>query len=168
MLPPIISTVSRWSVGAEMVNGGSFSSAAWVAANRAFHVPFYIPEVVTVVKLWWLNGSSVSGNVRIGIYRQSDLSLIVSSGAVAQAGTSAMQEADIADTVLTPGTYYVALALDNNIGHVLRSAPANTFLRAAGVTQESSAYPLPPTMTPVVMSTACLPQCGMALRTLVA
>lgn len=167
--PAIISSVSRLSAGIELLALGlQFSSGAWVAANRAIRVPLYLPRPATVKKLWWANGSAVSGNVDCGIYRASDKARITSTGSVAQTGTSALQEVDITDLELPAGVYLMSLVLDNGTGQIMRNAGSLPTFRLAGVTQEASAFPSPATATPAALATAYFPLFGVSLRTLVA
>jgi hypothetical protein len=166
---PVTSTGSSLGVGSELGGvGGVMASAVWVAANRAIYTPLYIPEPGTITKLWWLNGSAVSGNVCCALYRASDLSRVVTSGAVAQSGTSVMQEADVTDTVIPAGVYLLGLVLDNGTGQIARNATHVLLHRAMGITQEASACPLPATATPAALAAAFVPACGIAIRTLVA
>jgi hypothetical protein len=168
-LPALVSTIGPFSVGTEVGSiPTTLSSAAWPAANRAIHVPLYVPAPATIVKLWWLNGAAVSGNVDCGLYRASDLSLVVSSGAVAQSGTSAVQEFDIADTTIPVGVYLLALAMDNGTGQMIRFPFDVRYHRVIGITQQASAYPLPATAVPAVVASAYVPMFGLSLRTLVA
>lgn len=165
----LLSTSGPESVGHEALSvSAAHTSVAWPAANRALLVPLYITEPSTVVKLWWMNGAAVSGNVDIGIYRVSDLSRIVSSGSTAQAGTSALQEVDITDTPLAPGTYYLGLACDNTTATFIRLFNDLRWCRAFGVVQQTSAFPLPATAVPEACASAYVPLMGASLRTLVA
>jgi len=146
------------------------STGAWPSANRAIYIPFVVSEPCTAVKMWWLNGTSVSGNVRAAIIRQPDLALLVQTASTAQSGTSAIQEADITDTLLSAGIYYAGLALDNGTGHILRSLISTTpAYRAAGVAQETlGSLTFPSTITPAALTSGQVPMVGISLRTLVA
>lgn len=168
-LPVMVSTYGPLSVGVELAGAPvGTSSGAWIAADRAIYVPLYVPAPAVVVKLWWLNGTSVSGNIDCALYRASDLSRVVTVGGVAQAGVSAVQEADVADTSIGSGVYLLALSADNAIGHVIRNTNELRIHRPAGVLQQASAYPLPATADPATLASAFVPMFGLALRTLVA
>src|ERR1044072_5106370 len=118
------------------------SSAVFPAANRALYVPFRLSDPITVVKMFVLNGATVSGNIDVGIYDAVGTRL-VSKGSTAQAGTSAIQEFDITDTRLGPGLFYMAVAMDNGTATLFRKSINNFFLRAAGMFQQASAFALP-------------------------
>ena len=144
-------------------------SGAWPAANRALLLPFVVPEPITIAKLWWFNGSSVSGNVKAAGGRQSDGLVLVQTASTAQSGTSVVQEADITDTTLAAGDYYLLLAMDNNTGTMFRGAPSGVALRMAGMAQEAlTAFAIPTNLTPATLSAGYVPMCGYSLRTLVA
>lgn len=131
-------------------------SATWGAANRAIYVPVVVPCRVTACQMAWANGAAVSGNVDAGIYDVTGVRL-VSTGSTAQAGTTALQVADITDTVLTPGVYFLALAVDNTTATISR-LPTNTgALQGCGVQQQDTAFTLPATATFAAPTVATLP-----------
>lgn len=127
-------------------------STAWGTASLAILVPVQITSGVTVKQMAWINGATVSGNVDIGIY-DSTFNLLVSLGSTAQSGTIAMQVGDIADTALSAGTYYFALAsssatatfylADYGLGSIHAQGT-----KEMGVVTMASAFPLPATITP--------------------
>lgn len=122
------------------------SSGTWSTANRAYLFPFRTDRPAIVKQLFWENGAAVSGNVDCGIYTL-DGTLIVSTGATAQSGTSTSQVVDIADTLLGPGLYWCALVLDNTTGTVMRSVVAERNVQNYGYLFAASSYPLPATIT---------------------
>ena len=168
--PFMITPWTRNSIGTELAAFGAVlpGSNAWPAANRAIWVPFYVMETVTVVKMFWLNGAIVgNGTADIGIYN-SAFALQVSMGPATTAGANVIQEADITNTALTAGQYYMALALSNATDHIQSTATATVqFLKSVGMAQEASASTLPSTGTPVVISSSYVPYFGLSLRTLV-
>lgn len=119
----------------------------WPSANQAFFVPIVVPRSLTVVKMFWVNGAAVSGNVDTGIYDVAG-NRLVSIGTTAQAGTSAIQIVDTTDLALAPGRYYLALACDNTTATFARSGtPGATMIRAAGCYQMATAFVLPDPVT---------------------
>lgn len=143
---------------------GPPSSSTWVASNRAVAYPIYLPDWVTVTKLWLANVVH-SGNVDMGIYNES-FALLVSRGGTASAGDNQNQIFDITDTTLAPGRYYVATVMDNATATVLRSAISTPMQRFMGLVQMASAYPLPATFVPATMANAHIPFAGLlATRT---
>lgn len=173
--PIMINPGSRLSIGDHISAWGSAgpASAAWPAANRALYIPFVLAEAVTVLKLFCVNGGTVSGNLDVGIYNNAG-SRLISSGSTAQAGANAIQEFDIADTVIGPGQFYLAMAVDNVTATVARWQPigatvlAANVLRTTGMAEQASAFPLPASATLAVVSTMYIPLVGLSLRTLVA
>lgn len=164
--PVVIMSSATYSISAEMLasNTAAGASATWPAANRAYIIPFYLPMAATATKMYVYNGSAVSGNIDLGIYNFV-YSRLVSSGSTAQSGTSAIQTVDITDTRLDPGTYYMALSIDNTTATTIRLAPALAFARAGAMAEMSSAFALPATFTPAALQTGYVPFMGVSFRT---
>lgn len=81
-------------------------AVAWPAAGLVIFVPFWVPEPVTITKLFMGVGAA-AGNLDCGIYAE-DQTRLVSAGTTAAAGTIDLQVFDIADTTLARGRYYMA------------------------------------------------------------
>ena len=165
-------TLHPWSlesIGIKIVsqggtNIGSAASTAYPTANQAIYVPFYLTERLTVTQLWWVNGASVSGNVDVGIYSEDGRRLI-STGSTAQSGTNATQVVNITDTPLGPGLFYLALAMDNNTGTLVRGTAGSVDrLKATGCAQEASAFALPATATFATIASDYVPLFGLTTR----
>lgn len=163
----VINSHSIFSVGAEVQATASSTgaSATWPAANRAIIIPFYLPIRSTLTKIFWVNGSAVSGNCDAGVY-DAAYAKLVSSGSTAQSGTSAIQIVDVTDTVLAPGTYYMALAIDNTTATTLRGTSGNLLMRTSGLADMASAFALPATFTPAALTSPYVPYMGVTFRTL--
>jgi hypothetical protein len=161
----VISPASPGMGGAEM-NGMGFTpgSNTWPTANKAIYIPFPVRFPITVVKLFVENGTTVSGNIDVGIYDRGGARL-VSSGSTAQSGTSAIQSFDITDTTLNPGLYYLAVAMDNTTAHLLRWGTSSAIPRAMGVMEQTSAFALPSTATFAALSSSYIPFVAATLRT---
>src|SRR3972149_4026032 len=119
--PTVISPWSACSIANCIGTMGVPASAVWPTANKALYVPFRIGKPVLVKKLFLINGATVSGNVDVGIYDAAGTRLI-SAGSTAQAGASALQQFDIADTLLGWGLFYMALAVRNVTATALGTA----------------------------------------------
>ena len=145
---------------------GTVANAVWPAANLAIYIPFRVSAPVLVTQMFTTNGSTVAGNVDIGIYDVAGTRL-VSSGATAQSGTSALQAYDITDTLLAPGQFYLACSLSDGTATIARVATSAQFLRAFGCAQEASAHPLPATATFATMAQAYLPIIGLTTESVV-
>ena len=153
---PVITTIHPYSECASCLLNGTYASGAWPAANRAIFIPFRLPKAQTVVQLASLNGTAVSGNVDMGIYTMGG-SKVVSIGTTVQTGTSTIQIYDIADTLLAPGYYMLALALDNTTGTFFRFVPSAQWATTMGVQQMASAFVLPSSVTYATPVSAYVP-----------
>lgn len=142
------------------------SSTVWPAANRAIFVPFLVFARLTLVKLVVFNGSVASGNVDVGVYDATG-NLLVSSGSTAQVGTSAAQVFDVTDTVLLPGNYYFAVAMNGTTGTTSARTSAVVVQQGYGVLSQSAAFPLPSTATFAAAQDAYLPMVALTAQTVV-
>ncbi len=131
-------------------------SAVWFSANAGIFIPFILHRQAVATQMTHQNGTVVSGNVDVGIYDERR-NLIVSKGSTAQAGTSTIQVHDITDTELSPGVYFMGMAMDNNTGTVLRSSVSAQLLRATGVEIMAAAFALPSSLTFAVPTVAFCP-----------
>lgn len=133
--------------------GAASVSVAWPTANKAIYMPVLLAEPLLVTQMWVENGATASGNIDVGIYDEAG-TRIVSSGSTAQSGTSAMQVFNVTDTLLGPGVFYIAVALDNTTGTVHVWGSATTILgRATGALQQTSAFALPAVATFATLTT---------------
>lgn len=162
--PTVITPWSYRSLGIDLaaLGIGAPASAAWPTANQAMYVPFTIDETVTVKKMFWKNGATVSGNVDIGIYNEAGTRK-VNMGSTAQATINATQIVDIADTSLAAGRYYMALVADNTTA----TFASVTATQRLGYLTQTTAFALPATATFATPATAVIPYFGLTLETLV-
>ena len=146
----------------------TIGTLTWPAANTAFFVPMWIPFAYPVRRVFWANQTVTTQNMDFGIYT-ADGSRIYSTGSTAASGANAPQYVTPStDFILAPGRYYFALSDSSttaNEGGQGSSAPALARLRLAGVLEETSALPLPATMTPVAATNSRFPLCGVTLTT---
>lgn len=168
LAPLVIGTDGPYCLGTQIAAASvpAPASGAWPVANRALYVPFFVPAVITVYRLFVVNGTAVSGNLDMGIYNSAGAK-IVSIGSTAQAGTQVTQYLNITDTVLQPGAYYFAFVLDNTTGAVYKwepGTPTNSQIQAWGIAQETSAFPLPATATLATTTAAFFPLMGLSCR----
>lgn len=144
--PHAITTGSELGIGPWVI--GTSSAGVVGASNRALACPIIIPAPVRAKRIFTRNGSTVSGNIDLGIYRH-DLTKIISTGSTAQSGTSTLQFIDITDTDLPAGNYYLAYSIDNNTGQIGTVTPFSGLMaRMTGAFQMASAFALPTTLTP--------------------
>lgn len=160
-------TICTWSPEAIGLTAGltpvGFISGTYPTANLALYIPFRLQEPISITKLFSVNGAVVSGNIDVGIY-SVDGTRLVSSGSTAQAGTDVCQAFDIADTLLVPGDFYLAVAMNNATGTLFRGAPAAPgaqLLRLAGVFRQTSAFPLPATASFATPTVSYTPAIGL-------
>ena len=140
--------------------------ASALTTNEAFYIPFTIWEAITAVSMFCVNGGTVSGNVDVGLYSASG-SRLVSSGSTAQAGINNLQSFDITDTILAPGRYFLALAVDNVTGTYFAYTTVRSIMKAVGVLSQATAFPLPATATFGVLAQTRLPLVGLSRRAVV-
>ncbi len=166
-----ITTSSYESIGTwiNTFNNIPPASAVWPAANEAIYIPFSVPVPFLAARMFIYNGGTVNGNVDLGIY-DVDGNTIITKGATAQAGTSALQFLDITDTTLNPGVYYMGVSMDLSgagTATAISWAPNNlTIARASGILSQSTASPLPTsTATFAAAQHAYIPVVGVSSRT---
>lgn len=173
-IPPLV-TIHPYSfeaLGAFNNNAGNFpmlsaASAVYVSANLALFFPFQVFKQFTVRKFFWYNGTAVSGNVCVAVYDAHGTRL-GTSGSVAQAGTSVIQEHDVTDFELPPGVFYLAIAMDNVTGTLVRSTSGGiNNLKSVGVAQQASAFPLPAAATLATIANDYVPLFGLTSRAVV-
>lgn len=130
----------------------SAATSAWFSANDPIAYPFRLSRPVVVKKLGFMNGTSIGGNVDVGVY-DAAWTRLVSCGSTAAAGSqNSWQWVDVTDTALQAGQlYYLAGARDNTTAaRAVRWAPLGTAAVSALLgTQDSStdAFPLPDPLT---------------------
>jgi hypothetical protein len=146
---PMIGVASIHSLG--MVFGGAAfgdANTTWPQANMAILVPFTFWSSEKVYTLGIINASTINGNIDIGIY-DDRLDLVVSKGTTAHAGANAPQFLDIADTVIAPGRYFVALASSSSTaGFVSWSPGSGARAHSLGTMMHIGALPLPAHINP--------------------
>lgn len=138
------------------------TSGAWPTANKAFYLPFVIPEPVIVTQLATWNGATASGNIDIGIYDSSG-TRIVSAGSTAQSGTNTLQTFNITDTTLGRGAFYLGIAKNDTTGTIFRSATQTVLYRVWGILEQTSAFALPATATFALLSANFVPWGALVL-----
>jgi hypothetical protein len=113
----------------------------WPTANLAFFIPFPIPEPITITRIMFCS-SNTGANYDVGIYDVFG-NRLVSYGSHAKGTTAQCVVADIANTALPAGNYYVALVFDNNTGDLQIWQPFAGWNELIGIRQMAAAFPLP-------------------------
>jgi hypothetical protein len=142
---------------------GAPASSTWPSSNLAIASPIYIDSYGTVVKMFMANGATASGNFDIGLYDEN-FNRLVSSGAVAQSGTGAIQTFDVTDTPVRPGRHYIAISSSAATGTLVRLSVGPLYLRPLGVVQMAAAHPLPATITPAAVANSFVFLAGLSYR----
>lgn len=116
------------------------ASVVWPAAQTALFFPFRIAQDILVKGFFWMNGTTVNGNTDCGIY-SVDGTKIISTGAIAQATTSATQVSALGTAkVLSADVYYLALLSSSATATYFSSTVLGVEeLRHCGVTKQTLA-----------------------------
>lgn len=138
------------------------TSTAWTTANDAVYIPFVLQGTVTAYQMGVENGSTVAGNVDVGIYDINGVRL-VSKGTTAMSGASTIQTFDITDTLLTPGIYFMAFASDSTTATFFGTPAATAeWWRTYGVQDQATAFVLPATATFSSMGRTTIPNISIS------
>jgi hypothetical protein len=155
-----INTISPEMCGNSVL--GTPGNSAWPGANDAMFLPLVLTRPIVVKRLYCMNGNVAGNNVDVGIYTW-DGARIVSSGSTAQSGTTAPQFFDIADTYLSPGQYYLALAANGTTATFRRVTITVIRAQHMGVYRMGTAFALPAVATFASPTSALLPIIGVDL-----
>lgn len=139
---------------------GAASGGTWPVNNLALFFPIIVSSPCTVYHMA-VEVTTQSGNVDVGIYNEA-LSLLVSAGSTAVAAAG-LQSFNIADTVLAPGLYYLAMACSTTVAAFRRLPHQGTEMRVFGAAQQATALPLPATATFAALAQNYMP--GIAAYT---
>jgi hypothetical protein len=147
--------------------GHATTASTWTLANRAYYQRFIIQTTTTVYKLFTANAAAASGNIDVGVYDNAGTTKLVSSGSTAMTGTTTLQLFDVTDTVLVPGWYWFAMAVDNTTASFYRNQDGGGFANMLfGMRAQDTAFPLPTTadLTNNAL-TAYVTNAGLVVRT---
>lgn len=169
---PQVTLISTWSLESIGLTGyrmncttfANTASSVWLAADRAIFMPLSLDSRITVVKFWVFNGAVVAGNLDIGLYDVAS-NLISSTGSTAQAGTTVIQDIDVTDFAVGPGTFYLALVLHDAATACVRRGVGTDGIygpRVLGMAQQDDVLPLPAAATMVALATNYIPLFGIA------
>jgi hypothetical protein len=161
----ILSTIGPNCVYADLAINTSQSfntSAVYPTANTAIYIPVWINRQVTVYRMSTVVAAQ-SGNMDIGIYDDFG-NRMVSKGStpVPAAGIASI---DVADTVIGPGAYFLALNCDNVVASFRRCAAGVIVAQMSGCLQQAvGAVTLPATFTAVALNASYVPVITAHLR----
>ena len=142
--------LTPWSanaLGPKMTGMPAAASTTFGVANLAIFIPFFLNRTELVQHLACQNGSTVAGNIDIGIY-DAAFARIISTGSVLQAGASTVQAIDVADTDLLAGQYWLALSHSNATATQWGIAATGSMPRSWGM-RTQTVFPLPVNAAPI-------------------
>jgi hypothetical protein len=131
---------------------------AWRANKRVRYIPFSLYDWYYAAKLAVMNGSSISGNIDLGIMDGAG-SRVYHSGSTGHSGASIPQVVSPA-MWLPPGGYYFAITMDNTTATIKGYSAANgtTPTKEAGLLEETTgSFGIPTSMTPGAVANAEIP-----------
>ena len=169
-MPPLAGTHHWHCLGDVIAANGTAApvSATYPSANLAIAIPVKVTETITVKKLWCMNGATASGNINMALYNSAFILVAgTETGSTAQVGTNVTQEFTITPTGITPGLYYIAIAMDNTTGTLFRYSFGTESAKHAGIYNQASSFDLPTVATPADAVTY-VPLMGLSTRDLVA
>ncbi len=116
----------RWLSNLPFLGPSGPNNRAFGTIGRVFLTEIQIPFTLTIDLLGYVTGTAVAGNVRVGLYERGAVGwpdlpdggdLVVETGSFAQGvGTRMPSFGAIADTQLTPGSYYLGVQGDDIAG----------------------------------------------------
>lgn len=146
------------------------ANGAWVSANDPLAIPFTISTPLLVCAFGWKNGSgTMTDSFDMGIYTTAFVRLI-SGGGTARVGASLWQWVDVTDTLIPPGSYYLAAANNgitaNNVTFHAAFAVATGMSFMGNLDSATNAYPLPDPLTNMAAAATLtrVPVMGFATR----
>lgn len=123
-----------------------YNNSAAPTANRIYAMPMVVRSPVVVKKLGWRNGTITTPvNVDVGIYDFYTRQAVVRIGGVQVSVPSSIEWADVSDTPLRPGHYYMAFVADGTGTNFYYWYPT-ALARIAGCGYISDTWPLPATL----------------------
>lgn len=151
--PTVITSLGIYSWGYSYRGVYTAGAPNWTTANLATFIPLMLPFSITVAQGYHPNVAGNSGkHFDIGVYSAAGARL-ASTGSTVADGTNHIQAANLTSAVtLTPGRYYLAMATDSATFSVsgfamLGSNDQKQVWRMSGSLEQTSAFPLPATMS---------------------
>jgi hypothetical protein len=162
-LLPLLSSLPTSYIA--LPGGLALAAGTWPATDLIVYVPLVIAEDCTVLRVWWANGNSTTGNVNLGLYDASGSKLWECGSTAQGGGTNRVQFVDITDEAVTAGFYYIALQASSTSTQIVRTQPTVVNATAAGIYQEAAgSFALPSTAGFAAASHAYIPVFGLDLR----
>ena len=159
-----INTAGLYCIAGDLaaINNNAGAVGTWPSANRAIYVPVIVESYVTAYQMAF-EVTTQSGNYDVGIYDEAGVQLVAKgSTTVPAVGLAAV---DITDTPLTPGTYFLAMAVNTAVAAFWRQAiglPSTQSI--VGVQDQDAAFALPATATFSSPASQYVPSLAVAIR----
>lgn len=139
-------------------------SAIYGTAQKCTFVPMTLPVACVAQQMVVVNGVTINGNVDVGIY-DKDMNSLVTKGSTVQAGATAVQLFNIADTPLNPGRYFLGFWSDSATNTFSSHSYNIRTLRMSGFLEKLAVAGGLPTgaVATSVMTTAVVPVFGIVI-----
>lgn len=159
--PAMFLPVAAWNISLG-------SNSPWPTNNLVLYIPFSPPRTEDVVRVGWVNGSTASANIQVGIYDAAG-NRLVTSGTVAQSGTAAVQTSTVAAVRISQGLRYYFGVAGETATTVTFQGTGTTIVAGCGqalglMSETPGAFGLPATWTPTVPTMDMVPAVFYASR----
>lgn len=160
--PPFLHTWSRhsavWEIRNATSGGAAAASLTFATGNQARAVPIHNPWWYPVRRVFWVNGSAVTGTRDFGIYtRDSSPRKIYSTGSTAIGSASVPQYVTPTAFWLPPGDYYFIFNCSATTNAIFGLAFTAALQRYGGVVQQAvGAVTIPDPFVPAASTVAGL------------
>jgi len=139
----------------------NYTTGNWAVANQASYIPVVFPADATLYALY-TRSTSATGTYDLGFF-DPDMNRISSNGSTANA--NAILTHTLAEiSVLAGYTYWAGLVYSGTTGFYRSIVDDQFQMDSMELAQESSALPLPATMTPVRNTTTQIPIIAFGVR----
>lgn len=112
----VLSTNTDHAATANMTASSALTTSSAIGtAKLIVYYPIVLTTPMSVALLFWVNGTTVAGNVQLGVFSDS-MALLGNNGTTtAQSGTSAVQSVAPSSALFlpAPARYYLALTSDD-------------------------------------------------------
>jgi hypothetical protein len=104
-----------WHTGSAPAQVSTDGTDTTPANTETYIAEVFVPANATLTGVAIMNGSAVSGNIKVGLANSSG-AVVAESASTGQSGTDAYQRVPFSSTynAVGPATYYVLLQVDNN------------------------------------------------------
>lgn len=170
----VINPYSPESIGSTLsVLGGISAPASATNPTGSFcvYVPFFTTAPMLINSVYWHNGSTVAGNVDVGVYDAGRVRLF-SSGVQLQSGTTNIQVTQIPQQEIGVGMFFMGLCVSNVTGTLFSTNffPGNSgtgLVSACGVYQQGGNAFLPTTGTFINPIADWIPLFGISSKAII-